>query len=258
VAKVEHPGPAAASELFGRDRELGLIEAFIAGTAVGGGALLLFGDPGVGKTVLLDAAAVMAAAAGVRVVRAAGVEFEADLPFSGLHQLLLPLHEEFSQLNPAHRDTLNAALGFGEGTTPDRLVICNATLTVLQHSAAARPVLLIVDDLPWLDRASAAVLGFVARRLSGSQAGLLAASRTGQGGFLEGAGLPELELPPLDEEAANGLLSARFPALASDMRQRVLTEARGNPLALLELAPTLSGTGAAGLPGCRVCRPLCR
>ena len=258
MAKVEHPGPAAASELFGRDRELGLIEAFIAGTAVGGGALLLFGDPGVGKTVLLDAAAVMAAAAGVRVVRAAGVEFEADLPFSGLHQLLLPLHEEFSQLNPAHRDTLNAALGFGEGTTPDRLVICNATLTVLQHSAAARPVLLIVDDLPWLDRASAAVLGFVARRLSGSQAGLLAASRTGQGGFLEGAGLPELELPPLDEEAANGLLSARFPALASDMRQRVLTEARGNPLALLELAPTLSGTGAAGLPGLPTVVPMSR
>ena len=97
--------PTTASELFGRDRELGLIEAFIAGTAASGGALLLFGEPGVGKTALLDAAAVTAAAAAVRVVRAAGVEFEADLPFSGLHQLLLPLHEEFSQLNPAHRDT---------------------------------------------------------------------------------------------------------------------------------------------------------
>lgn len=250
--------PTAASELFGRDRELGLIEAFIAGTAAGGGALLLFGEPGVGKTVLLDAAAVTAAAAGVRVVRAAGVEFEADLPFSGLHQLLLPLHEEFSQLNPAQRDTLNAALGFGEGTTPDRLVICNATLTVLQHSAAARPVLLIVDDLPWLDRASAAVLGFVARRLSGSRAGLLAASRTGQGGFLESAGLPELELQSLDEDAASGLLSARFPALGADVRQRVLAEARGNPLALLELAPTLSGPGAAGLPGLPAVVPMSR
>ena len=250
--------PTAASELFGRDRELGLIEAFIAGTAAGGGALLLFGEPGVGKTVLLDAAAVTAAAAGIRVVRAAGVEFEADLPFSGLHQLLLPLHEEFSQLNPVHRDTLNAALGFGEGTTPDRLVICNATLTVLQHSAAARPVLLIVDDLPWLDRASASVLGFVARRLSGSRAGLLAASRTGQGGFLESAGLPELELQPLDEDAASGLLSARFPALGADVRQRVLAEARGNPLALLELAPTLSGPGTAGLPGLPAVVPMSR
>ncbi len=137
VGKVEHPGPAAASELFGRDGELGLIEAFIAGTAVGGGALLLFGEPGVGKTVLLDAAATWAAAAGLGVVHAAGVEFEADLPFSGLHQLLLPLHGELSQLNPAHRDALNVALGFGEGTTPDRLVICNAALTVC---SARRPL----------------------------------------------------------------------------------------------------------------------
>jgi len=258
VARVEHPGPAAANELFGRDRELGLIEAFITGTSVEGGTLLLFGEPGVGKTVLLDAAAAIATAAGLRVVRAAGVEFEADLPFSGLHQLLLPLHEEFSKLNSAHRDALNAALGFGEGTTPDRLIICNATLTVLQRSAAARPVLMIVDDLPWLDRASATVLGFVARRLSGSRVGLLAASRTGQAGFLESAGLPELDLPPLDEDAAGGLLSARFPVLDADVRQRVLAEARGNPLALLELAPTLSRPGAAGLPGWPGVVPLSR
>ena len=192
--EVEASGPTAASELFGRDGELGLIEAFIAGTAADGGALLLFGEPGVGKTVLLDAAATRAAAAGLRAVRAAGVEFEADLPFSGLHQLLLLLHEEFSELNAAHRDALNAALGFGDGITPDRLIICNATLTVLQRSAAARPLLMIVDDLPWLDRASAAVLGFVARRLPGSRVGLLAATRTGQGGFLESAGLPELAM----------------------------------------------------------------
>jgi len=255
---VEASGPAAASELFGRDSELGLIEAFIAGTAVGGGALLLLGEPGAGKTVLLDAAATRAAAAGVRVERAAGVEFEADLPFSGLHQLLLPLHEEFAELNPVHREALNAALGFGEGTTPDRLVICNATLTVLQGSAVGRPLLMIVDDLPWLDRASAAVLGFVARRLSGSRVGLLAAARTGQGGFLESAGLPELELQPLDEGASGGLLSARFPALTADARQRVLTEARGNPLALLELAPALSGPGAAGLPGWPAVVPMSR
>jgi DNA-binding CsgD family transcriptional regulator len=256
--EVEASGPTAASELFGRDGELGLIEVFIAGTATGGGALLLFGEPGVGKTVLLDAAATWAAAAGLRVVRAAGVEFEADLPFSGLHQLLLPLHEEFSKLNPAHRDALNAALGFGDGITPDRLIICNATLTVLQGSAAARPLLMIVDDLPWLDRASAAVLGFVARRLPGSRVGLLAATRTGQGGFLESAGLPELELQPLDEDAAGGLLSARFPALAADVRQRVLAEAQGNPLALLELAPALNGPGAAGLPGLPAVVPLSR
>jgi DNA-binding CsgD family transcriptional regulator len=251
VGKVEASGATAARELVGRDRELGLMEAFIARIAVGGGALLLFGEPGVGKTVLLDAAAMTAAAAGLGVVRAAGVEFEADLPFSGLHQLLLPLHEEFSQLNSAHRDALSVVLGLGEGSTPDRLVIYNAALAVLQRSAAARPVLMIVDDLPWVDRASAAVLGFVARRLLGSQVGFLAASRTGEGGFFESAGLPELELQPLDEEAAGGLLRARFPALATDVRQRTLAEAKGNPLALLELPPALSRPGAAvpsGLP----------
>ena len=191
-------------------------------------------------------------------MRATGVEFEADLPFSGLHQLLLPLHEEFSQLNSAHRDALNVALGFGEGTAPDRLVICNAALTVLQRSAAARPVLMIIDDLPWLDRASAAVLGFAARRLSGSRAGFLAGSRTGEGGFFESAGLPELELQPLDEVAAGGLLSARFPALATDVRQRVFAEARGNPLALLELAPALSRPRAAGVPGLPAVVPVSR
>src|SRR5262249_48695132 len=101
-------------------------------------------------------------------------------------------------------------------------------------------------------------LGFVARRLSGGRVGLLAASRTGQGGFLESAGLPELELQPLDEDAASGLLSARFPALGADVRQRVLAEARGNPLALLELAPRLRGPGAARLPGWRAVVPLSR
>jgi hypothetical protein len=144
--------------------------------------------------------------------------FRVARPFLGLYQLLFPLHEEFSQLNSAHRDALNVALGFGEGTAPDRLVICNAALTVLQRSAAARPVLMIVNDLPWLDRVSAVVLGFAARRLSGIRVGFLAASRTGEGGFFESAGLAELELQPLDQAGASGLLSARFPALAADVR----------------------------------------
>ena len=98
------------------------------------------------------------------MLRAAGVEFEADLPFSGLHQVLLPLLDEFGQLSAAHRDALNVALGYGEGPPPDRLLVSTATLTVLRQAAAASPVLVIVDDLPWLDRASAGVLGFVARR----------------------------------------------------------------------------------------------
>ena len=122
---------------------------------------------------------------------------------------------------------------------------------MLRRAAAASPVLVIADDLPWLDRASAGVLGFVARRLAGSRIGFLAASRPGQESFFERAGLAQHELGPLDDQAACGLLSSRFPELAPRVVQRVLAEAQGNPLALLELPATLSGaqrTAAAALP----------
>lgn len=250
--------PAPADELFGRERDMARVGAFIAAAADDGGALLVLGEPGVGKTRLLDTAAAAAAAAGLRVLRAAGVEFEADLPFSGLHQLMLPLHEEFSQLSRGYQDALNAALGFGAGTAPDRMVVGNAVLSVLWRSAASRPVLLIVDDLPWLDRASVTVLGFVARRLAGHQAGFLGAARTGLGGFFENAGLAELELAPLDDRAATELLSVRFPGLTAEVRERVLVEARGNPLALLELPPALPVAEIAGPPGLSPVLPLSR
>ena len=230
-----------AEVLVGRRDELALISAFVEQARIGGEALLLFGEPGAGKTALLDAAADVAAEAGSWVLRAAGAEFEADLAFSGLHQALLPLFDEFGQLSVAHRDALNVALGFGEGPPPDRLLVSVATLTVLRQAAAASPVVVIVDDLPWLDRASAGVLGFVARRLAGSRVGFLAASRTGEESFFERAALPYHELGPLDEEAADGLVRSRFPEVALRVRERVVAEAHGNPLALLELPAALSG-----------------
>jgi predicted ATPase len=147
-----------AGVLVGRSDELALVSAFVERARTGGEALLLFGEPGVGKTVLLDSAAEAAAVADTWVLRAAGVEFEADLTYSALHQVLLPLLGEFAQLSAAHRDALNVALGYGEGPPPARLLVSTATLTVLRQAAAARPVLMIVDDLPWLDRASAGVL----------------------------------------------------------------------------------------------------
>ena len=199
-----------ATALIGRDRELEILDRFLEQAAAEGRAFLLVGEPGAGKTALLDAAADAAEETGIRVLRAGGAEFEADLTYSGLNQVLLPVFGQFERLGAAHRDALNVALGYGDGPPPARLLVSTATLTVLRQAAAARPVLMIVDDLPWLDRASAGVLGFVARRLAGSRVGFLAASRPGQESFFERAGLVQHELGPLDEEAASGLVSSRY------------------------------------------------
>src|SRR5262249_59714419 len=132
-----------------------------------------------------------------------------------------------------HQEALNVALGFGKGQLPDRMLVSNAALTLLRQASAARPVLVAIDDLPWLDRVSAGVLGFVARRLGGSSVGFLATSRPEEESFFERAGLRQLELGPLDGQAAGGLVDARFPRLAVRIRQQVLAEARGNPPAPL-------------------------
>ena len=216
------------------------IGAFLASARLEGGALLVIGEPGVGKTALLNAASEAASVGGIRVLRAAGAEFEAETGFAGLNQVLLPLIGALPQLPAVHRDALNVALGFGDGAPPSRLVVSNAALFLLREVATARPVLIVLDDLPWLDRASAGVLSFVARRLDGTQVGLLGASRSGEVDFFDHAGLPELEVPRLDEVAAEQLLESRFPELASTVRQRILIEAQGNPLALLELPIPLS------------------
>src|ERR1700720_31114 len=139
-------GDAAGEAPIGRRRELAAIQAFVQRTCRDGEALIVVGDPGVGKTLLLDAAADMATSTGARVLRASGVEFEAELSFSGLNQILLPLFGEFGQLTDSHRRALNVALGIGEGPPPDRLVVSNATLELLRQAAAARPILIVIDD----------------------------------------------------------------------------------------------------------------
>jgi len=221
------------------------ISAFLTSVQTSGGALLVTGEPGVGKTGLLDAAADIASADGTRVLRAAGIQFEAEMSYAGLNQVLLPLMDLVPQLPAVHRDALNVALGFGEGDPPSRLVVSNAALVLLRESAADQPLLVVLDDLPWLDRASAGVLSFVARRLDGSNVGLMGASRTGEENFFAHAGLPELVVEPLDEAASRELLEARFPDLGPMVRERLLLEAQGNPLALLEL-PVSLGPGMRG------------
>ncbi|TCM46549.1 AAA family ATPase [Kribbella sp. VKM Ac-2568] len=235
------PGDFPPVMLVGRLPELEFLRAFVSEAAVTGGILVVSGEPGVGKSTLLDAADEYTRASGATVLRVAGTELEGQLSYAALNQALYPLVDEFDQLNTAQRDALQVALGFGDGPPPGQLLVSNAAAVLLRRAAARSPLLLIVDDMPWIDRASAGVLSFVARRLAGSRAGLLVASRTGEDqGFFDRAGLPEYELKPLDDTAAGQLLAARFPDLHATVKARILDTAQGIPLALLELPRTLS------------------
>jgi DNA-binding CsgD family transcriptional regulator len=242
--------------LIGRESELARVGALLDDDAMSDRALLVAADPGIGKTALLNTAAAEATANGIRILRAEGVEFEADVSFSGLNQALLPLLDEFERLGELHREALSAALGLAHGPPPDRLVVSNAALVLLRQAAARSPLLLVIDDLPWLDRSSADVLGFVARRLTGGRVGLLAAARSDAKTFFDGAALPVLQLRPLAPDAADTLLRRRYPALAPGVRRRLLEVARGNPLALLELPAALSGRQRTSLQSLPAVLPL--
>ena len=158
-AQDRHGARQAQDALIGREAELDVLRVFVDQVVTDGAVLLISGDAGVGKTVLLDAAADLASAAGARVVRSAGVQFEIDISYSGLNQLLLPLLSGLQDLNEDHRNALMVALGLAAGVPPERLVVCTASLSLLRGQAAGSPLLLIIDDLPWLDRSSARVLG---------------------------------------------------------------------------------------------------
>ncbi len=246
---------AGRGTIIGREPELALLRAFVDGVRTGDDAgnraLVLTGEIGIGKSALLDRAAEIATGEGFLVLRAAGVEFEAEVGFAGLNQLFLPVVDALAELEPTHRDALTVSLGFGAGPPVDRLLVSTAALTLLDRLAASTPVLLVVDDLPWIDRASAGVLAFVARRLQGARGGLLAARRSTGGTVPEAAGSAEHEVPPLPDAHAADLLRSRHPGLAPRVAERVLAAAQGVPLALLELPDALTGpqrTGAEALP----------
>ena len=244
---LDPPVRPASTRLVGRDGDLGFIHSFFNNPEVHGAALLLSGEAGVGKTAVLDAVAAGAVSEGVRVLRAAGVQFEADIGYAGLNQLLVPLFDEFDVLDPVHRDALRVAIGIGGGPAPDRLLTSTAVLLLLRLISARTPLLLVVDDLPWLDRATNAVLGFVARRLVGSTIGFLAASREGSESFFESSGLTEHRLEPLDDASSTELLALAHPDVSPAVRRRIAAEARGNPLALVELPVALSAEQRATL-----------
>jgi DNA-binding CsgD family transcriptional regulator len=203
--------------------------------AMRGQALVLHGDPGIGKSRLLSETARMARDRGMAVLTTTGVQSETHLPFAGLHQLLRPVRARAADLPSVQRAALDSAFGLTTEAAPEQYRLAMAVLDLVSEVAADAPVLLVVEDAQWLDGPTSDVLAFVARRIESDPILLLAAARDGYASALSDAGLPEYRLTGLDDVTAGALLDASAPQLPAAARTRVLHEAAGNPLALLEL-----------------------
>ena len=239
------------SGLVDRRNECELLGRLVAGVRARQSQVLVFrGEAGVGKTALLEYLA--GAATGCRLARSSGVESEMELAFAGVHALCAPMLGRAKQLPDAQRDALGTAFGLSAGPPPDRFLVGLAVLSLLADAAEEQPLVCIVDDAQWLDRVSAQTLAFVARRLLAEPVGLVFALReSGDEDVLEG--LPALVIEGLAPDDARLLLDAKLPGpVDGRVRERILAEAGGNPLALLELPRGLTPAAVAGgfgLPG---------
>ena len=214
--------------------------------------LVLYGDPGAGKSALLDYVA--REAQGCRVVRAAGVESEMELAYAALHQVCGPLLYQLQGLPPPQRDALGTAFGLRAGPAPNRFLIGLAMLSLFSDAAEQQPLVLLVDDLQWLDRASAQALAFVARRLGAEAVGMIVATRVPHPDL---SSLPTMQIAGLPEADARALLNSALTApLDERVRDRIVAETGGNPLALLELPRGFSARELAGGYGVTGSAPL--
>src|SRR5579862_9004735 len=237
------PDPAAG--LTGRLSERAVLDRFVADVRAGEGrALVVRGEPGVGKTALLDYLGGAATTSGCRTVRATGVQSEMELAFAGLHQLCAPMLDQAEALPAPQREALRTAFGLSAGPAPDRFLVGLAVLGLLSETAAERPLVCVVDDQQWLDHASAQALGFAARRLAADPVGLVFAARVPGPDV---AGLPELVVEGLAEDDARDLLESVLTGpLDARVRDRIIADAHGNPLALLELPRGLTPAQLTG------------
>src|SRR4051795_8010013 len=247
VSAIPQPG------LLGRRSETATLDQLLEAVRAGESrALAIRGDPGVGKTALLEYVAERAS--GCRVARAAGVQGEMELAFAGLHQLCAPMLDRLEGLPDPQRYARGAAFGLSPGHAPDRFLVGLAVLSLLAEVAAERPLVCLIDDAQWLDRASAQALAVVARRLLAESVGVIFAVRTGAE-EREVAGLPELVVEGLREGDARTLLASVIQVpLDERVRDRIVAESRGNPLALLELPLGLAAGEVGGgflVPGAR-------
>jgi len=225
-----------ANALIGREIESkALIERIEVARKGSGGAIVVRGAPGIGKTSLLSVARTYASENGLEVLTTTGVQSEAHLPFAGLHQLLKPVFHDIERLPAPYGKALQSAFGLSDESVTNPFLVAIAILQLLVESAERAPMLLIVDDAQWLDASTADALAFVARRLESDPIVMMAALRDGFGSpFLE-AGNTELAIEALTDAHAGILLDSRGPKLEAAVRTRLLESAAGNPLALIEL-----------------------
>ncbi|MFE3199207.1 LuxR C-terminal-related transcriptional regulator [Embleya sp. NPDC059237] len=230
--------------IIGRERELAAIRATVDRAPSAPCNLTLHGDPGVGKSVLLREAVAYGRERGMRVLGGTGYESEAEMAWAGLHQLFAPVPAYFDRVEPFHRDTLRRVMGFRDGPAPDRLAVSIASLSVLAAVAEDGPVLIAVEDAHWVDRPTREVVMFLILRLEPYDIRAVFARRPLTATERVSPGIGMLEVPPLDAEAAAELLAELHPGLPAAVRDRVLADAVGNPLAIAEL-PAAFGTDAA-------------
>src|SRR2546422_1511572 len=239
AAPVVDAGP----ELIDREQESAVLDALVDRLADGGGAVVVRGEAGIGKSALLQRVRRRAEAQGARPLVTVGVESEAELPFAGLHQLLRPVIGALAQLPESQRQQLEAALGLGVDLKPDSFRVAVAAFQLICEVADSVPVVLIVDDAQWLDRSTLGVIAFMGRRLEAEHVALVAAIRSGHSTPLDDARLPALDLARLSASAAARLLDRTAPELHPVLRARVLAESSGNPLALAELPRSMRQSG---------------
>src|SRR3954447_21062784 len=239
------PRPLPQPRVLGRRSECQTLDRLV--EAVRGGesrALVIRGEPGVGKTALLQYA--IDSASDLSVLRTVGVESEMELAFAGLQQLCAPMLDRLEHLPGPQRDALATAFGLRAGDAPDRFLVGLAALGLLSEVAGDRPLVCVVDDAQWLDRASAQALGLIARRVVAESVALVFAARVGSD-ERELAGLPELVVGGLRDGDARALLGSVIRGPLDDhVRDRIVAETRGNPLALLELPRGLTPAELAG------------
>jgi DNA-binding CsgD family transcriptional regulator len=228
--------------LVGRDAECAAVDRLLQRVRDGAsGALVVRGEPGIGKSAILDYAA--RAAAGFLVVAVTGIESEMEVAFAALQQVCAPLTKHLGQLPPPQAEALRVALGLSSSAPPDRFLAGLGVLSLVAEGADAQPLLCVIDDAQWIDQTSLHALAFAARRLYGESVAMIFAARTGVD-VADLAGLPELVLAGLPEPDARSVLATVVPGLLDErVRDRIVAEAAGNPLALLEFSREVTAAG---------------